>query len=336
MTRATRCVGILGLILFVGCNGCGGLAAFRHQADFRQTADLEGVRQVIVETRNGAVEVRCEAAKLQADIAGTKFAQGISPEAARERVEQIQIRIQREAARPEVLHVEAVFPPLADGSAGVSFRLGLPAELALKIRTGNGAVTATGTHGDVDAESRNGRIGAEDIYGNFIARTSNGEVSARRITGSVEAVSSNGAVFLEEIGGARVAARTSNGRVRAIGVRGEIELASSNGAVDLKADSLPPRPRVRIRTSNGAVHAEVPRTANAALRLVTRNGRLHTDLAGAQMTDYQGDKDDLSATLNGGGGLIDVETSNGQLEFSLIDGRSIAPEAPAASSARSR
>lgn len=334
MTRITRWLGVVGLILCASCNGCGGVAVFRHQADFRQLADLEGVRQVVVETRNGAVEVRCEEGLGEAEIAGTMFAQAISPDVARERVERIQIRVQREVARPDVLRVEAVLPPLTQGSMGVSFRLGVPADLALKIRTGNGAVTATGAHGDVDADTDNGRIGAEDIHGHLVARTSNGEVTARRVAGSVEAVSSNGAISLEEVGGGRVTAKTSNGRIRVTGAHGEIELTTTNGAVELKADALPPHPSVRVRTSNGAVHVEVPRGAKAALRLATRNGRLRADLAGAQLTDYRGDKDDLSATLNGGGGLIDVETSNGQLEFRLIEGQALTPEAPDAPPAR--
>lgn len=327
MTRTTGWIGIVAVGLLAGCGWRGGSS--RVETGFHQKADLQGVSLVVVETQNGRIDVRCNGSGGEADIAGDKYVRASSREVARQRLDQIQIEAQREADKPEVLRIKASIPKFPDGSAGANFQISLPANLALRLRTSNGSVAAAGARGDVDVRTSNGPVEVEAIEGNLEARTSNAQVIARRIAGDVRAVSSNGDIDIEACGRQCVVARTSNARIRAIDPRGEVTLVSSNGPVELRAPSLASEPQIRIETSNAHVQVEVPRHVRAALDLNTTNARIRADLSGAQVADREDGDDALSAILNGGGGRIDAETSNGPVHFKLIEAQPLTAEAPA-------
>jgi len=306
----------MGLTL-IGVSGCRHFGGTQQASvDFHQVAPVQDVSAVVVETRNGAIKVRCRPGEAEAGISGTKFGQGVTMAEAQANVERIEIRVERPTDRPGVLRIAAVFP--RDVHGGVTFDLVLPDSVALDLSTSNGSVTVTAAGRDVRAETSNGAITATGIAGKVEAKTSNGSVTLEDVAEDVDAVSSNGRLLLKRVGRGRVIARTSNGSIEAHATRGNVQLTSSNGRIVWKPELLPDRPDVRISTDNASVQVEVPTDVRAAVRLNTSNASVRADFSGVQVGDLRSNRDSVSAVLNGGGGLIDVRTSNGQIRFGLI------------------
>jgi len=270
----------------------------------------------LVDTRNGAIEVDGDLAARQADIRGSKFGNGATPEAAKAYAEQIQIEVKRDPAQPGLLRIAAVFPQPDNG--GASFCVTLPPTAALDLQTRNGTVAVDGPFPDVAAHTSNGHVDVTGVTGKVNARTRNGGITIRQTHGDVDADTSNGGITLEKVGAEHVNARSTNGAVQAFDTRGNIVLRTSNGPIHLRAASLPEKPDVSVTTSNGRVVVELPATVSARLRMRTSNGSVHADFPGAAATDLETSRDDLAVTLNQGGGSVVIESSNGALRLRLV------------------
>jgi hypothetical protein len=315
-------LGVVGLCLLAGC-GQWGWTNQRAQADFHQTTDVSGVTLAIIETQNGSVDADCAATGSQATIDGQKYADAASMETAQQRLEKIQITVARDTAQPATLHIKAEFPHISDGSVGANFRLSLPPDLAVIVRTSNGPATVKAARGNVEIHTSNGWIHAQALGADLLARTANGGITGKNIAGDVDAVSANGSIILENVGRDRVIARTSNSGIHVTESHGDLKLISSNGPIDLKTHSLPAVPHVEVRTANGSAHVELPRSVKAALHLTTSNAGIHRELVGAEVTQAKGDHGNFTAALNGGGGQIEVSSSNGPVRFGLIEAKPV-------------
>jgi DUF4097 and DUF4098 domain-containing protein YvlB len=176
-----------------------------------------------------------------------------------------------------VLKVSGVYPSSFRGS--VSYKIQLPHNIPVRLRTSNGAITATG------------------IANAVTAKTSNGKVKVLDSDGPIEVSTSNGAIEIETSRPTTVLAETSNGSIRFDGalVGDANRFESTNGSlkVNLWGDAV----NVDIKTSNGTVRAngeKLQREATVAvgqpsdavsdvggrLRLRTSNGSITVDHSG--------------------------------------------------------
>jgi DUF4097 and DUF4098 domain-containing protein YvlB len=187
-------------------------------------------------------------------------------------------------------------------------------------RTSNGGIEAADLHGASRLETCNGGIRLAGADGVVVATTTCGGISLSDVAHDVTAVTSNGGIELERVGRNKVEARTSNARIRAVDTRGTLRLDSSNGPIELRTRTLPAEPDVHVATSCGSVRVELPASVRAGVHLRTSNARIRTDLAAAGISDLRTDRDSVRSQLNGGGGgRIEVTTSNGTVDFTLID-----------------
>jgi DUF4097 and DUF4098 domain-containing protein YvlB len=76
---------------------------------------------------------------------------------------------------------------------------------------------------------------------------------------------------------AGVTAKTVNGTVAAVNVSGPLVLSTTNGNVRLSTDSLADADVVRLSTTNGAIHAELPASLQGSFDLSTVNGVVSSD-----------------------------------------------------------
>ena len=86
----------------------------------------------------------------------------------------------------------------------------------------------------------------------------------------------NGSVRVDGLTGG-VTARTSNGTVQASNVSGPLALTTTNGNVRLTTDSLSDSDSVRLSTTNGTIHAELPAGVQGAFDISTVNGAVRSD-----------------------------------------------------------
>jgi len=253
-----------------------------------QTADVEGVTKLRVSTKNGFIRVAIDDTRTDAQIRSFKFANAPNSTDAQDLLSQITIKIERTGDNNEILNVEADFPetdaarhgggfPFDSKRTGASFRILLPAGLAMELDTSNGNENVADNTGDIQARTTNGSISVDGNTGNIDLATDNGGVDARKING--------------------------NAIVRAI-----------NGDISVRA-TIPENGSIDAETINGFISISVPTSTAAALDLHTVNGRIDTDFTGFTVTDENSSRKDVTATLNGGGGTIHGRTTNGGIQF---------------------
>ncbi len=163
------------------------------------------------------------------------------------------------------------------------------------------------------------------------AQTSDGSILLPALEGTIRARTSDGSITLDRAKGT-FQLSTSDGRIVARGVDGALDARSSDGslAIDGRFDLL------RLSTSDGGIHADVAPGSKlkTGWSLSTSDGsmvlRLPPDLA-ADLEAHVGDgqinmdfpittqgrvsRHDLRASLNGGGPLLSLRTTDGSIRI---------------------
>lgn len=117
----------------------------------------------------------------------------------------------------------------------------------------------------------------------------------------------NGTIDVRDITG-DVNLSTTNGRIRGAGLAGAARVETTNGEVDLDYTAMPAG-GVTVETTNGGVSVRLPTDAKARLEARVTNGGIDTE--GLNVSVSEQSRRRLSATLNGGGPEVRVETTNG-------------------------
>lgn len=163
-----------------------------------------------------------------------------------------------------------------DNDVKVEFTVRVPAGVKLVGRTVNGAVTAEGLRGDVEAHTVNGRI------------------TAAGLRGDVQAYSVNGGVEVETSGLA--------------------EAETVNGGITVRAGRADWTGRARFETVNGSISVTLPADANADVEAKTVNGSIDTDFfVSPERGSFKHRK--LSGRIGNGGRDLELETVNGSIEL---------------------
>lgn len=294
-----------GLLLPAGCQLEEVAGGARFKEDFHYSYHLKPGGRLAVETMNGSITVTGWERE-EVDIAGTRYA------SSKEALEALKIDIVPTA---EAVRIRTVRPSGRRGSMGASYTIRAPKRTMIER-----------------AVSSNGSIEIEAIQGNAVLETSNGRIRAARLEGDIEATTSNGAIELTGCSGAAIL-KTSNGRIQADGLRGPLEattsnariearlleasgsqpvkLRTSNGPIQLTLEK-PPATDVVLTTSNGSITFRAPAPLAANVKASTSNGEISSgfDVQGGERA-----KTRLTGTIGGGGPLVELETSNGDIRL---------------------
>ncbi len=217
----------------VGFTGCA-VPRFEHSRSVKQTIETEPLQAVDLTTFGGAISVEPhDQPWIDMEINYKAYAD--SRQQAQRNCEALDCDITADAG---TLFVKAT-KPSGQRRSSASFKLKVPADCQLKLRTSNG------------------RVGVVDIRAKCDVETSNGPISLKRIQDAIVARTSNGAISVEDCRGA-IQLKTSNGRVTYSGL-----LAGSDN---------------KIRTSNGAVNVKLDPQSLTELQTSTSNGRIHCSL----------------------------------------------------------
>jgi hypothetical protein len=252
---------------------------YRAEIPSSHEAPLEGVRKIKVVSANGRVRIACRPGAEGIRIAAVRFARGETAEEAREHAQAVALDLRQDPVEPEIYRVEASVPPgLGSYSCGASFDLELPPGTDLDIHTSNGAIDVAVARGMAALRTSNGEIKVTDFDGELDVKTSNGQIRLRDVAGdAITAVTSNGAIV-----------------------------------VSLTRAS---RPFIKAHSSNGSIDIEVPPEVAAEVSLHTSNGSVSRELGGFRVTSIESSRRRVKAVLNGGGGRIEAETSNGGIRL---------------------
>lgn len=193
----------------------------------------------------------------------------------------------------------------------VDFTVTVPTRYNVWLRTSGGDVRVSDLDGYVDAHTSGGNIVLGKISREVEARTSGGNVALEEGMGRVKLNTSGGNIRVERAAG-DTDLGTSGGDIQIKSVEGTVHASTSGGNVSagiagaLKGDCV-------LTTSGGQVRATVDRSAAFQLDASTSGGGVNAE--GLTITIDKGGagKSRLSGKVNGGGPLLKLRSSGGNI-----------------------
>lgn len=207
----------------------------------------------------------------------------------------IKVRIEQIGNRVEV---EAIYP-----RSWFSFGLKPRALVHFEI--------ATPAQADIQAHSVDGALEVRGIDGRLELSTVDGGLSGYDLTGRIDADTVDGELVLEGVRG-EVKGHTVDGRLSVSGDLTSLDASSTDGAIEVRAGQGSKIDNDwSVRSTDGDVQLELPAGFGAELDVETGDGRIANQLPMTVRGEISSHR--LRGTINNGGGLIRIHTSDGSV-----------------------
>lgn len=196
----------------------------------------------------------------------------------------------------------------------VDFIVTVPMSASADLKTSGGDIVVSDLEGAVHAHTSGGDVKLGSIGGNIDASTSGGNVVVAEGRSSVRLSTSGGNVSAKHLVGP-ADLRTSGGDIKVDSAENTLKAETSGGDVKasfeggLKGDSV-------LSTSGGQVKASVSKDAAFHLDASTSGGEVNA--AGLTITIDRGGmgRSTLAGLVNGGGPVLKLHSSGGDIEIS--------------------
>ena len=197
---------------------------------------------------------------------------------------------------------------------------------------------------DTDLRSDSGDISVGEIAGSTTVKTSGGKLAFKHLEGILNANTSGGSIGVEDCRGptrvetsgghitvvdgtGTLDAKTAGGRIEVRNFSGNTHVKTSGGNLELQRISG----KIVGNTSGGSIHAAVPADVVGDVKLQTSAGNIDVSLSAAATVDIDARtsggeifsglpietsdvySEHLRGKLNGGGKLVKLETSAGNI-----------------------
>lgn len=185
---------------------------------------------------------------------------------------------------------------------GPQLTIETPAALDLEARTGDGALSVSGIHGDMQLHVGDGALSVEDVAGALHIQASDGSIRIHNAAGTLDSRSSDGSV--------RIDGRFSGTQIKLSD--GSLDLTLAEGSRLTTASS--------IEASDGSVTVRVPHDLSADLEVHTSDGGINCTLP-LSTDGYSASGDahhNLRGRLNGGGVPLTIRTDDGSVSISPL------------------
>jgi DUF4097 and DUF4098 domain-containing protein YvlB len=188
-------------------------------------------------------------------------------------------------------------------SAGSVYIKGIAGNFSVEVE--NGKINAEEISGNINLQTENGRINLENSRGNFSLYSDNGNIFATYVDNIITAEAVNGWVHIHHtdfIGSVEV----DNGEIWVKNSGMCLNADSQNGEMIIRVDDIS-LSGMKLRTQNGEIDVTIPKDLKANYTVDQKNG----DVRFRNLDNRIGS--DSFGLLNGGGPLIDIRISNGNV-----------------------
>jgi len=181
----------------------------------------------------------------------------------------------------------------------------------VRVNTSGGSLTLGRIEGPVNAETSGGSIDLRQAKGKLFARTSGGGINVGEVSGDVDVETSGGSIEVDGAAG-NLRAHTSGGGVSLRGLQGNVDASTSGGSMDAEILKQLDAP-CELSTSGGGITIYLSRDLKADIDAYTSGGEVDCDLPITVQGKFGEGK--LRGKLNGGGPLLTLRTSGGDIEL---------------------
>jgi DUF4097 and DUF4098 domain-containing protein YvlB len=161
-----------------------------------------------------------------------------------------------------------------------------------------------------EVHTTNGRMFLKGTKGPSELNTTNGEIKVEKAEGDIKARSTNGKIEIENVDGI-VTAATTNGYIKVKSNKIKA-LRTTNGAIEAELKSIE-EGGTKFSTTNGAVTIYLPHAFNCNLKLRTVNGGIDVDDIGMDIIARDKNKY-IKGRMGKGGEEISASTTNGGIK----------------------
>jgi DUF4097 and DUF4098 domain-containing protein YvlB len=209
----------------------------------------------------------------------------------------------------------------------------------VSLHTGGGSIKVNSAKGKIEAESGGGSVTIVSGLQGAVLETGGGSIQVERCTGRVKASTGGGSIELGDIGGP-VEMETGGGSIRLSSAKGPVRAETGGGSIELNGvpsaraetaaggivvkfvASNGERNDSELETSAGDITVYLAPNVNLSVRAsieVANGHNIRSDFPDIRVTTEGGDYGPKTVTaegsLNGGGPVLKVRTTTGDISF---------------------
>jgi hypothetical protein len=315
----------VGAILLLTGAACA-IARARAEGSFDRSLKVSGKVDLDISTGSGSIRIRAGDSST-VRVHGLIRAQDDSSSGAEEKVRYL-------ASNPPIeqtgntIRIGRIEDRMYRNNVSISYEVEVPADTRVQSRTGSGSQSIEGVQGPAELSTGSGEITAinigdqvrastgsgsielDDIRGRVDANTGSGTIRVGRCAGGFHGTSGSGTITFEQTGSGDVEVRTGSGDLKVSGVRGSLRAETGSG--DIEAGGEPTGPWDLDASSGGVTLRLSP---DSAFDLVARtsSGRISINHPLTVMGTVS--PREMRGKVRGGGALLDVHTSSGDIQI---------------------
>jgi DUF4097 and DUF4098 domain-containing protein YvlB len=165
----------------------------------------------------------------------------------------------------------------------------------------------------------------EHIRGPIKFHTSRTDFQLGRLDGDIEISSNSDLSATDALGPVTLTTRNRNINLERIG--GDVSVTNRNGSVEVT--SAPPLSNVTVENRNGSVALTVPEQSSFAYQFDATNGDIQSDFPQIKVANEDSQKKVVNGTIGGGGQLLRITTSQGDISLKKASLMPLPPLPPA-------
>ena len=196
-------------------------------------------------------------------------------------------------------------------SVNVTFVVKVPPRFNVDFETSGGNISLDDLDGRAKLNTSGGNLSIGTVTGQVDAKTSGGNISVDGSNADVDVNTSGGNIQIGEVGG-MVRATTSGGNISVDEVNGDLTARTSGGQITARL-ATQPQGRSILQTSGGGITVYLAEEISVNLEAETSAGRVHSDVDVTVQGEIK--KDRLRGTINGGGPVLELDTSAGDIHI---------------------
>ncbi|HID23951.1 MAG TPA: hypothetical protein EYP14_16340 [Planctomycetaceae bacterium] len=186
------------------------------------------------------------------------------------------------------------------------YKIQVPRRYNVDLRTGGGSIVVRALVGNVRVQTSGGSLIFGDITGPVFGRTSGGSITLEGCKGKADIKTSGGSIQVGRVEGS-VVAHTSGGSIRVKEVMGAIKARTSGGSIKAYI-TRQPDDDCELITSGSSIKVYLATNLRLDIDAKTSAGSVKTELSIGKKK-----KSTLKGKLNGGGPLLYLRTSGGNI-----------------------
>ncbi len=186
----------------------------------------------------------------------------------------------------------------------------------IRSKTSGGGLHFDKIRGAVSGNTSGGSVELSECIGKTRVETSGGSILISNADGEVNIHTSGGSIAIRDVKG-KVAADTSGGSINVQTLIGSIDATTSGGSIRAQILGQPGK-ECRLATSGGSVVVGLTDGVSVDVDAETSGGRVVTDFPVVIRAQGKLERSALQGKINGGGPLVLLRTSGGNIHIKKI------------------